>query len=291
MCRHALLPPGTSRQEALELLRPYAPSNKDGFGYGYVRAGKFVTFHDPKGYWHAIRNGALNDLPEDSWTIAHLRKASEGSISIQNTHPFVHGDYMVSHNGTSKKLIEIKGGLTSLGLGPKWRGETDSEVAAYLVSLYGPKAVAERISGIGTLLVMARNGTVYGIVSKAHYHALDIRTTKGKTIVASDFRMYPKDPIEEMGPGFVSFTRAGRLIKKAFAPRPKSMIVVESGTQSARLLGQQCALPFLRPRHGIVNQAALSLFKLPPRPADHRTRPIMVAPDGRVYRSPADLTA
>ncbi|OGS43129.1 MAG: hypothetical protein A2539_10060 [Elusimicrobia bacterium RIFOXYD2_FULL_34_15] len=54
-------------------------------------------------------------------TVAHLRKASEGDLRIENTHPFISDDFVFCHNGTiynSEKLI-----LSNCN----YEGTTDSE--------------------------------------------------------------------------------------------------------------------------------------------------------------------
>ena len=53
--------------------------------------------------------------------VVHLRKASEGDLSLENTHPFIADDFVFCHNGTiynSEKLILP---------GTNYEGTTDSE--------------------------------------------------------------------------------------------------------------------------------------------------------------------
>jgi glutamine amidotransferase len=53
--------------------------------------------------------------------IAHFRKASEGRISIENSHPFINGEWIFCHNGTIEEAdkIELNGCV--------YEGSTDSE--------------------------------------------------------------------------------------------------------------------------------------------------------------------
>lgn len=60
--------------------------------------------------------------------IAHVRAATVGGVSLENTHPFDHGPWAFAHNGTIEGIEHVR---TRLDLGlyaPAW-GQTDSELA------------------------------------------------------------------------------------------------------------------------------------------------------------------
>lgn len=63
--------------------------------------------------------------------LAHLRKATSGSLSILNTHPFQHGKWTFAHNGNIKDFSKQKEQLIKL-IPPSFQkfilGETDSEI-------------------------------------------------------------------------------------------------------------------------------------------------------------------
>jgi len=60
--------------------------------------------------------------------ILHARKGSVGSVKMENTHPFQHGDYIFCHNGTVKQTLLIDEKFSA-------QGETDSEqLFLYLLS-------------------------------------------------------------------------------------------------------------------------------------------------------------
>ncbi|MFQ5998227.1 MAG: class II glutamine amidotransferase [Candidatus Bathyarchaeia archaeon] len=70
----------------------------------------------------------LQEMNYDGILIAHLRKASMGNISVENTHPFIHGQWSFGHNGTVKGAIPTNNDYHPAGT-------TDSErFFAYLVS-------------------------------------------------------------------------------------------------------------------------------------------------------------
>lgn len=68
--------------------------------------------------------------------IAHIRKATQGSKTIINTHPFQYGSWVFAHNGNVKGFEEKKEEVRSK-IAPVLRrfilGETDSESIFYLI--------------------------------------------------------------------------------------------------------------------------------------------------------------
>jgi glutamine amidotransferase len=62
--------------------------------------------------------------------VAHVRKASCGPISVQNTHPFVRGRWIFAHNGDIARWAEVSGDVDAR-IAPRFlqtlEGETDSE--------------------------------------------------------------------------------------------------------------------------------------------------------------------
>jgi glutamine amidotransferase len=66
--------------------------------------------------------------------LAHVRQASVGSVSLANTHPFVHGRWVFAHNGTLQDFAARRGPLLRAipdDLRQCIRGDTDSEHAFY----------------------------------------------------------------------------------------------------------------------------------------------------------------
>ncbi|AHD03717.1 class II glutamine amidotransferase [Leisingera methylohalidivorans] len=72
--------------------------------------------------------------------VAHVRKATVGTTSVENTHPFHHGRWIFAHNGTIPNFEQIRFRLLER-MDPLHRseiqGQTDSEhVFRYLLSLF-----------------------------------------------------------------------------------------------------------------------------------------------------------
>ena len=89
------------------------------------------------------------DSEEFRWTaakvhtcnvMAHVRRATIGKISLENTHPFEHGKWMFVHNGNIKAFQSIRQMILD-AMGPSDRqsiqGDTDSEhVFKYIMYLH-----------------------------------------------------------------------------------------------------------------------------------------------------------
>jgi glutamine amidotransferase len=68
--------------------------------------------------------------------VAHVRKATQGSLNVLNCHPFQHGRWVFAHNGDVPNFAARREALVS-EVSPRLRryilGDTDSEVIFFLV--------------------------------------------------------------------------------------------------------------------------------------------------------------
>ena len=105
-----------------------ADEHKDGFGIAFFEDPGLRLFVDH----HSARVSPVADLVKrfpirSGNVIAHIRKATQGQVALQNTHPFVRelwGRYWVfAHNG------DLKGFAPRLHGGFRPVGDTDSELA------------------------------------------------------------------------------------------------------------------------------------------------------------------
>lgn len=108
----------------------------DGWGVAYYVAG---APHLVKGTLPAISDEVFERVSlwlESTTTLAHVRRATTGKISVPNCHPFQFGPWVFAHNGfirnfsaNREKLLErVSPSLRSFVL-----GETDSEVMFVLL--------------------------------------------------------------------------------------------------------------------------------------------------------------
>jgi predicted glutamine amidotransferase len=208
MCRLAAFPPGFSRNDAMDVLMDMEGRNKDGVGSAYVDdKGSFHTFRFP-GSLTALRHHSKKDLflshmPHNGWTIAHLRMGTHGDNIKRNTHPFIAGEWAVVHNGV---WSEYEGAKIALSKSIRFRGDTDSEVAAHVINIIGPKKFAENASG-GVYIVLNRNGQLWICKTSG---SVDIICRKGCTLVASDLMRYRLS--NPMGLGWQHYSKTGKMI-------------------------------------------------------------------------------
>ncbi len=145
--------------------------HRDGWGIATFREGKpyyvgrstNAAFRD-KFFSEAIETAKA--LRPPNILIAHVRAASSGGVSIENTHPFIVEGLVFAHNGTVKGLgSDAKG---------RQKGQTDSERLAFLV--------ADRMGEKGSLGAAVKS-VVKEDIDKREYSAAIMLVSDGKTLV------------------------------------------------------------------------------------------------------------
>ncbi len=105
-----------------------ASEHKDGFGIAFFEDKGVRLFVDPESALHSPVAELVKRYPiRSSHVVAHIRKATQGRVMLQNTHPFVRelwGRYWVfAHNGDLKDFRpRLHGSFRPVG-------DTDSEHA------------------------------------------------------------------------------------------------------------------------------------------------------------------
>jgi len=108
----------------------------DGWGVAYYNAG---APHVIKSVATAIEDNLfrrVSGIVTSETVLAHLRKATQGGLSIINTHPFQYGPWAFVHNGNIGRFAEIRDELVAripLELRRFILGDTDSEVLFHLL--------------------------------------------------------------------------------------------------------------------------------------------------------------
>jgi glutamine amidotransferase len=106
--------------------------NPDGWGIGYLRAGRFELFKEPSPAAESHRYLEVADGAHTDLLIGHVRKARLPRVnSLVNTHPFRHDccgrEWVFAHNGLVPDAIELARRATQAPCTPA--GATDSEHA------------------------------------------------------------------------------------------------------------------------------------------------------------------
>jgi hypothetical protein len=126
-----------------------------------VENGKFVVdkWAKPLGWVLNNRPKFLSHMPySKGWTIVHLRAASHGNNSQENTHPFIIGPWAFIHNGIWTEHNMVRLALSKM---VQMKGETDSEVAGNFWNIIGPKKFAEVVEYSGVFMGLHKNGNLW----------------------------------------------------------------------------------------------------------------------------------
>jgi len=210
MCRLAAFPPGFPREDAIEILKNFENNNTDGTGAAWIdENGNFIVEKYPKSLTKILRRRRfLDHMPHNGWTIAHLRAASVGDNKFQNTHPFIAGKWAVCHNGSfsEHKIVRL-----ALSNKIKFEGETDSEAAAHLLSVSGPKKFSENVDFSGVFLALNQNGELWAIKTSGD---LEIQAlTQDRVLLSSSLSFEKFERPVEAHIGWYHFDKAGCYIK------------------------------------------------------------------------------
>lgn len=210
MCRLAAFPPGYPKQLAIKEMYRLLSFNKDGVGTVHVNGGRFKVVKYNGCLTDAVKKKIplFSHMPYAGWTVAHVRAATHGDNTMENTHPFIKKDYAVVHNGVWRESYEVR---MVLGDSVKFRGETDSEVAAFLLRRMKPAKFFSYMNPYGgVFLALHRNGALWAINCGGQ---LEIQRQKHGVLVASTI---PTTKVFQLDKGFAVFSKNGTpvLIKK-----------------------------------------------------------------------------
>lgn len=109
-------------------VKPYrSEGHHDGWGVSVFLGNTPVVFYkspnDVISEYNHYRKAVRKAISAKSkFTIVHFRKASSGNVKIENTHPFVHNEWIFCHNGTilEKEKLRVNKNFC--------QGDTDSEL-------------------------------------------------------------------------------------------------------------------------------------------------------------------
>jgi glutamine amidotransferase len=133
--------------------------HSDGWGVAYYIAD---SPHVIKSVMPAAKDSIferVSGVVASETVLAHLRKATVGSVNILNAHPFQHGRWVFAHNGEVRNFDEHRAAIRAEVAVPLRRyilGDTDSETLFYLF-----------LSHLGQLTDFHRRGTPVDLVVDA----------------------------------------------------------------------------------------------------------------------------
>lgn len=126
--------------------------------------------------------------------LAHVRKATQGDLSILNAHPFQYGKWVFAHNGDIPEFGEVRATLLE-EVAPRLRrfvlGDTDSEVVFFMfltaLSQYGPLGGNYGIEEVIVALrdTVRRVREICDTPERGHRSLLTLMVTNGATMAAT----------------------------------------------------------------------------------------------------------
>lgn len=208
MCRLAAFPPLTSREKAIEIVNDFCVGNDDGVGTVYVKEGQFVVNKAPVSFERAMKKHLplFDHMPYNGWTLAHVRAASHGANTMNNTHPFIKGDWAFIHNGIYDGHALIRAALSPY---VKFDGETDTEVVAHMFATLGPQKFIRTINDGGVYMALNKQGHLYVVKTSG---SLAFRRTNKGLLLASEFPPhYSEKKITYVDQGWMRLTSGGQI--------------------------------------------------------------------------------
>lgn len=131
----------------VESFRELARTNPHGHGIGGFVDGAAKLERSVASALEDRGFGAQEWLPDARSAVMHVRKATSGAPSVENTHPFHVGDRIFAHNGTFGELVGVDSrlgdDLARLGV----RGDTDSERLSALFQHESAAAGGDEVEG------------------------------------------------------------------------------------------------------------------------------------------------
>lgn len=116
----------------------------DGWGVAYYVDGAPHVTRSAAGALDDALFRRVSGIVSSETVVAHVRKATQGSLTVLNSHPFQYGRWVMAHNGDIPRFPEVKHTLEA-AIAPRLKrfilGDTDSERVFFLflteLSKYG----------------------------------------------------------------------------------------------------------------------------------------------------------
>lgn len=130
--------------DAENALKNQSFRHPDGWGVVYYVAGAPHLIKSEKTAIKDTLYNKISGIVSSSTVLAHLRKATKGSINILNTHPFQYGNWVFAHNGNIKNFDKHRADIKKK-IAPALHnfilGTTDSELIFFLILTHISKRI------------------------------------------------------------------------------------------------------------------------------------------------------
>jgi len=139
--------------DAPDSLAAQSHRNPDGAGVGAFTPGGQVTLtKQPIAAWQDTEFATAAHELRGSAFVAHVRYASTGARTPENTHPFLQDGRLFAHNGVVQGLDRLDRRLADLNVAQLVRGQTDSERVFALITAETRRRGGDLAAGLVTAI-------------------------------------------------------------------------------------------------------------------------------------------
>lgn len=183
-----------SLMEADNALGVQSERHPDGWGVAYyVDEAPHVTKSASTALTDALFE-RVSGIVSSETVVAHVRKATQGNLSVLNTHPFQYGRWVFAHNGDIPEFAEVRDKLRE-EIAPRLRrfvlGDTDSETIFFMflsaLNRYGPlrgnHGIDEVTAAVADTVKVVRE--ICDTEQRGHTSLLTLLVTNGATLAAT----------------------------------------------------------------------------------------------------------
>lgn len=121
--------------QADNALAVQSQNHRDGWGVAYYVDGAPHLTKSATGALDSTLFRRVSGLVSSETVVAHIRQATQGNLSVLNSHPFQYGRWVMAHNGDIPDFQEVRAELEA-AIAPRLRrfilGDTDSERVFFL---------------------------------------------------------------------------------------------------------------------------------------------------------------
>ncbi len=153
-------------------------NNADGWGIATYQDGRPVVTKKTTAAFSDQHFSSAAEGVYSNVIIAHVRKATVGRISLENTHPFVYGHWTFAHNGTVTGFPQLRSRLEQ-ETAPEFQatrlGDTDSEQYFLWLLTRLQQAGISSFAGVTEKLI---EDTLYEAVSRLYQMCLQVEPTR-----------------------------------------------------------------------------------------------------------------
>ena len=106
-----LKPKNSLFKQSYQALETEMPVNGDGFGLGWYNSSireKPALFRSIRPAWNDENLKHNASMIKTTCFLAHIRAATQGNVSIENSHPFQYKEYLMMQNGGIQDFAKIK---------------------------------------------------------------------------------------------------------------------------------------------------------------------------------------